>query len=276
MLLSSPHVHTQFCDGKSTAEEMVQSAISLGFQSLGFSSHARQHFGYAYAMDAQRENAYIEEIKRLQTAYSDRIRIWLGTELDLFACADTAPYDYFLGAVHCIPHTHRFVEVDNTKEGLLKLIKEKYHGDGLCLAEEYFSLYAAMIRARKPVIGAHFDLVRKFNAQGELFDEAHPRYRAAVLSALEDAQKAGTILEVNTGGMARYNALSPYPDRWILEKWHAMGGEVILSSDCHNAKDLTAKYDQVIALLLSIGYKEARALGTGYELLVKTPLKPLP
>ena len=35
----SYHVHTQFCDGRSTAEEMVLSAIENGFDSLGFSSH---------------------------------------------------------------------------------------------------------------------------------------------------------------------------------------------------------------------------------------------
>ena len=38
--LQNLHTHTTYCDGKNTAEEMVQKAIELGFRSLGFSGHA--------------------------------------------------------------------------------------------------------------------------------------------------------------------------------------------------------------------------------------------
>ena len=38
--LQNLHTHTTYCDGKNTAEEMVQKAIELGFKSLGFSGHA--------------------------------------------------------------------------------------------------------------------------------------------------------------------------------------------------------------------------------------------
>ena len=40
--LSSPHVHTPYCDGKSTAAEMAAAALDAGFVSLGFSGHACQ------------------------------------------------------------------------------------------------------------------------------------------------------------------------------------------------------------------------------------------
>lgn len=63
---SSPHVHTQFCDGRSTAEEIVQTALQKGFVSLGFSSHAKQDFDPKYSLDEAREADYITEIKRLQ------------------------------------------------------------------------------------------------------------------------------------------------------------------------------------------------------------------
>ena len=33
------HTHSNFCDGKCTAEEMVIAAIEKGFDTLGFSSH---------------------------------------------------------------------------------------------------------------------------------------------------------------------------------------------------------------------------------------------
>ena len=39
-ILSSAHVHTTFCDGKNTVQEIVQKAYEMGVVSLGISSHA--------------------------------------------------------------------------------------------------------------------------------------------------------------------------------------------------------------------------------------------
>jgi histidinol-phosphatase (PHP family) len=37
---SSYHVHSSYCDGKNSLEEMALSAIAKNFTHLGFSSHA--------------------------------------------------------------------------------------------------------------------------------------------------------------------------------------------------------------------------------------------
>ena len=52
-VLSSAHVHTTFCDGKSTAEELAVRACELGFVSLGFTSHAPQTFDEIDEVDDQ-------------------------------------------------------------------------------------------------------------------------------------------------------------------------------------------------------------------------------
>lgn len=275
MILSSPHVHTQFCDGKSTAEEMVRAAIAGGCQSLGFSGHAPQLFDPPCCMSAQNEIAYRAEVRRLQQAYAPQLRIWLGMELDLFASADTAEYDYLIGSVHYLPCAGGFVAVDGAPEPIRRLCQQEYRGDGLAMAREYYRLYAALMRSRKPAIGGHIDLIRKSNALLGLFDETAPAYRRAVQEALDAALESGVTLEVNTGGMARYNAPAPYPSRWILERWRDMGGQVILASDCHFAPQLLAAYDQAVTLLLDIGYRTARVLGTGDELFVETELERL-
>jgi histidinol-phosphatase (PHP family) len=83
------------------------------------------------------------------------------------------------------------------------------------------------------------------------------------------------VLEVNTGGMARYGAESPYPARWQLEVWHEMGGDVILSSDCHFAPDLLSHYNDAVELLLKIGYKKVRVLGTDKDMFEETKLEPI-
>ena len=40
MILEDFHMHTTFCDGVNTPEEMVQAAIRLGMKRIGFSAHA--------------------------------------------------------------------------------------------------------------------------------------------------------------------------------------------------------------------------------------------
>ena len=44
MILSDIHVHTTYCDGKSTVEEIVKKAISMNMTSIGFSSHEHVTF----------------------------------------------------------------------------------------------------------------------------------------------------------------------------------------------------------------------------------------
>ena len=53
ILKSNFHTHTTFCDGKSTAEEMVQRALELGFDRLGFSGHCYTWFDPEFHMDTE-------------------------------------------------------------------------------------------------------------------------------------------------------------------------------------------------------------------------------
>lgn len=275
MILSSPHVHTQFCDGKNTAEEMVLSALDHGFSSIGFSSHAKQHFDHRYAMDDEREANYIAEIRRLQKKYAEKIRIWLGTELDLFCYAERSNFEYVIGSLHLIPMADRIWGVDNTKERLIQIRDEVFGGDGVAMAVEYFRYYGAYIFSQRPNIAGHMDLIRKNNMEGDVFDESDPRYRQAALNALGMVKQSGSIIEVNTGAMARYGAKTPYPSRFLLEEWLKMGGEVMLSSDCHYAENIMTGYAESVDLLLSVGFKTAKVLGRGDKLFETTELAPI-
>ena len=40
MILTDLHVHTNYCDGKNTPEEMVLAAIEKGMECIGFSVHS--------------------------------------------------------------------------------------------------------------------------------------------------------------------------------------------------------------------------------------------
>ena len=76
------HAHSTFCDGKDTLEQMVQTAIEKGFDSIGFSGHSFMDIYAEYSMSEEKAKAYKQEIKRLQHLYGDRIKIWCGLEKD--------------------------------------------------------------------------------------------------------------------------------------------------------------------------------------------------
>ena len=81
----SYHVHTQFCDGRSSAEEMVLAAIENGFDSLGFSSHSNlPSRPELYGMKKENVEPYCREVLRLKEVYKDKINIILGIEQDSF------------------------------------------------------------------------------------------------------------------------------------------------------------------------------------------------
>ena len=85
--------------------------------------------------------------------------------------------------------------------------------------------------AMKPPILGHIDLITKLNAGNRFFDESAPRYKQAALEALHTTDPQATVLEINTGGVARGYRDAPYPALFLLKEWRAMGGRVILTSD---------------------------------------------
>lgn len=267
--LSSPHVHSHYCDGQSSMEEMVQAAISRGFVSLGFSSHAKQEFDLQYSMAQDREAAYIAEARSLQLKYKGRIRLWLGLERDYYSTADGALFDYVIGSVHYIDHDGSKVVVDGNAAQLRQDITCRYAGDGAAFAIDYYRLLGHYISRYKPAIIGHFDLVMKNNRRHELFDPLD----AAVLRAAHDALSACfegcRLMEVNTGAMARSGAEVPYPAIGLLRRWREMGGQVILSSDCHFAPQIDANYAEGLLLMREAGYHEMQILGR-YDALFET------
>ena len=259
--LSSPHVHTQFCDGRNTAEEMALAALDRGFISLGFSSHAKSLYEASSLNDA-REAAYIKEIGRLREKFAGRLRIWRGVERDCLSYAQREPFEYVIGSVHFLPCPGGVkLPVDAGKDIVREGVLLYYAGDGIRFAKAYYTLLGNYIREYKPDIIGHFDLISKNNQQGELYDPENSQYIKAATEAMEEAILGCRLLEVNTGAMARYGAPFPYPSLPLLEYWKALGGEVILSSDCHRAEWLDFGYPCAEEHIRRAGYKKAAILG---------------
>lgn len=252
--LSNVHTHTRFSDGANTAEEMVQAAIARGFVSLGFSDH-----GHAdpddVSMPLDREPEYRAEIRRLKAAYADRIEIALGYEHDSVAeNADLSGYDYVIESVHFFRQDGRFINVDASPEVLRRALDEFYGGDPYRMCRAFFREVCRSIENGPGEIVGHIDLVTKFNEKAPLFDPEDPRFTGPALEALRCAVDHGRIVEINTGAMSRGWRSQPYPALPLLKALRAMGGRILISSDCHRADWIDFAFDRAAELARAAGF----------------------
>ncbi|MBR1672494.1 MAG: histidinol-phosphatase [Fretibacterium sp.] len=249
------HVHTTFCDGKNTAEEVVQAALSLGMKRLGFSGHAHTPFDSTACMSPEATEAYKKEISRLREKYKGQVEILCGVEQDYFSDLPTDDYDYVIGSAHYLYVGGEFRHVDWDADRLRAMIDEGFGGDPYAMAEAYFRQEADVVRKTNANIIGHFDLLTKFNEQEPLFDEEHPRYVAASNAALDALLKTGRPFEINTGAIARGYRTTPYPSPRLLRRIAERGGQVILSSDSHRADTLGFRFEECRSLAESLGLK---------------------
>ncbi len=279
--LSNAHTHTTFCDGKSTAEEMLSAAQQLGFVSLGFSGHAMQGFDWECCMSVEGQAAYFAQLRAMRTRLSQaRVspKLYIGLEQDAMVPAaekvkNRAACDYIITSTHYFPESldGEWVAVDGSAELLLRYIQRHFNGDALAMAQTYFSLHAQAVVTDQPDIIGHFDLVRKYASKIGL-DTGCKAYRTMAAEALAKAKPGCNLLEVNTGGIARGYETTPFPSAFLLDVWRDLGGDVTLTSDCHNAAQLDCAFAETLKLLKAHGYRRVLRLGTGTALWDEVPL----
>lgn len=257
MILEDFHMHTTFCDGANTPEEMVKAAIQLGMKRIGFSGHAPYADDHGdFAMKIADLPAYRAEIARLKEQYKEQITILCGLEQDLFSMPMDAAYDYVIGSLHTVEGNGRVYEVDASPEEFKRAVDEGFGGDVYALCENYFERLSTICEVLHPDIIGHFDLLTKFNEKHPLFDEAHPRYVAAYTKALDKLIPYNTPFEINSGAMSRGWRTAPYPAKPILERIYEKGGRVVLNSDSHSVKTIAYRFDQSEEIARSIGFTD--------------------
>ena len=246
------HTHSTFCDGKNTLEEMALSAIDKGFSALGFSGHSFTSFDLDYCI--KDENAYINECRRLQKKYEDKIEILCGIERDFYADNQYPDLDYIIGSVHYVKAGEEYIAVD-LFDGQLEAVNRHFGGDYLKFAESYFENVSKLPQVHKTDIIGHFDLIKIFNADGKLFDENCERYKKAAIKAVDELIKYDVLFEINTGAIFRGRRQEPYPSKFILEYIASKGGKIILNGDSHEINALGYRFKESAELAKKCGFK---------------------
>ncbi len=270
MSFTNFHGHTYYCDGKGTPEEYVRAALDQQMIVYGFSSHAPLPYALSWPMQENDAEQYVAEVREVKNQYAGQIQIYTGMEVDFIPGVAgpgherirKLPLDYTIGSVHFVDffaNGHPW-EIDGKHEVFLEGLQQIFKGDIQQAIARYYALIRQMIREDPPDIVGHLDKIKIQNEDGNLFSEDEPWYRETVEETLQAIQEKGLIVEVNTRGMYKKKTLDPYPSPWILERMKAMEIPIMLNSDAHHPREITACYEETAKLLLDIGYDRCRIL----------------
>ena len=196
------HMHTTYCDGKNSAEEMIISAIDKGLDTVGLSGHSFTPHDVSYCMSREGTESYIREVRSLADKYSGSIRVLTGIERDYYADISNEAFDYVIGSLHYLFKTDNgccdketvpeeaaagindseesgaalWTDVDDNPDKLIDFAFRYYGGDLMCLAELYYETLEDIVSVTDCDIIGHFDLITKFNerfaldGQGRVID----------------------------------------------------------------------------------------------------------
>ncbi len=235
------HVHTTYCDGRDTPEEMVLAAIEKGMDTLGFSVHGYTSFDSGCCIPMEKIPVYCAEIATLKEKYKDKIRILCGVEQDVYGDLPTDGFDYVIASAHYVKIGGEIYTVDNGIEEFRRAADAA--GGVYALADLYYDTLAKIADGSKPTLIGHFDLVTKYNEKYRLFDENDPRYIRAWKRAADRLVPLHVPFEINTGAIARGHRTTPYPSLPIIEYLREKGASFCLSGDVHKKENLAFQFD---------------------------------
>ena len=251
MIYADYHMHTNFCDGKNTPEEMVKAALNKGLKYMGFSGHFDPENGVYMDTDA-----YIKEISSVKEKYKDDIDILLGGEIDcLYPYPELADkLEYTIGSTHSVLYGETVIPVDDTEEKLKNGCNEYFGGDYIKLAKEYYRTESEITEHLHPDFIGHFDLITRFNDSMHFLDEENSQYINYALETMEYLVKSGYPFEINCGAVNRNRKSEFYPNRRLLSALKNFGGRIIINSDAHETDKITGGFDKAVKTAIECGF----------------------
>ncbi len=254
--LQNLHTHTTYCDGKDTPREMVEAALQMGFNSIGFSGHSYMHYSPSHSMSLEGTEEYIREIRALKEEYADRIKIYCGIEFDMYSMqVNLKDYEYAIGSVHYLLMDGKYVGFDRSQSEVEQVIHTYFQDDGMAYAEKYYETLATLPEYGDFDILGHFDLISKHCENIKFYDEQSPRYRNAAVQAMEALSGKIPYFEVNTVAIARGYRKTPYPSIPLIKELKRLGFEPVITSDCHDASYLSCEFEQAEKILKECGFR---------------------
>ena len=278
----------EFCDhAHGTLREILEAAVQAGYSTFGVSEHApRSEAYFLYSEERAKKwnvtklladfERYTAAINQLPAEFADRLTVLRGFEAEVVPTAsyvsemkelrsrrlpDGSPaFDYMVGSVHFVNE----IQIDGQPEHYALAVENC--GGLENFAVRYYEIVAEMIRALRPEVVGHLDLVKR-NAALAGFDPAAletQRIFLAAQSALSAAREQNCILDLNTAGW-RKGLGEPYPSPALVKMALEIGVPFCFGDDSHRAAEVGAGVDVARDYLLENGVNSITTLtrGTG-------------
>lgn len=268
--LTNYHSHSLYCDGRAGMEDFVRFAISEGFTSYGFSSHAPLPFPTFWTMEWDRMKDYLSEFQRLKAKYADRIELYIGLEIDYLneesnpsvARFQELPLDYRIGSVHMLTtDTGKIVDIDTPADKFREIVDEHFGGDIVRVVRQYYHSLTRMLELGGFDIVGHADKMH-YNAscyRPGLLDE--PWYDQLVHTYFTDIAQRGYQVEINTKS---YHDLGTfYPNERYFSTLHDLGIKLQVNSDSHYPEKINNGRPEALQAIKRAGYDSVMELHGG-------------
>lgn len=263
----------RYCDhAPDTLEDILDAAAAFGYHTYGVTEHAprlephrlydeEKAMGWTVDTLWERFEEYAAQLDRLAERYADRLQLLKGFEAEvvpenryaeiMLELKNHFQFEYIVGSVHWVGgHI-----IDYRPSDYEKAVQAC--GGIENMAVRYYQTVAEMVQALQPEIVGHLDVLCCRAPSEDAVST--PRVREAAFDALEVIQRAGAILDLNTGGY-RKNLGRPMPAPWLVSAAHAMGIPFCFGDDAHRVAHVGAGLDDARKYLLDLGIDTITAL----------------
>lgn len=167
-----------------------------------------------------RHEAYLLEALRLREKYAPQIHILIAFESEfirpsyapqVLSLASSPVVDFFLGSLHHVTG----IPIDFDRPTYARA-RDACGGGEEALYETYYDEQLEMLKALKPKVVGHFDLVRLMSEDPGRDVRAWEGVWSRIVRNLEQVVQEGAWLECNTAAL-RKGLEEPYPCRAIAE-----------------------------------------------------------
>lgn len=259
--LTNYHSHSLYCDGRANMEDFIRFALSEGFTSYGFSSHAPLPFSTAWTMEWDSMDDYLDEFRRLKAKYAGQIKLYIGLEIDYLNEESNPsvtrfrelPLDYRIGSVHLLyDDKGEIVDVDVTADKFRRLVDKHFNGDLVRVVHLYYDRLMRMVELGGFDIIGHADKMH-YNASAYhpgLLDESW--YDALIQEYFDAIARKGYIVEINTKSYLELDTF--YPNERYFPVLLEKGIRVQVNSDSHYPERINNGRLQALMALQASGY----------------------
>lgn len=258
------HTHCTYCDGKEPIENFVKKAVELGYDELGFSSHAPVPFENNFGIQEEEIPTYLKEIDSFRLQFP-QLQLFAGLECDFIPgmTKDFSSYrehfnlDYVIGGVHlvCPENANELWFIDGSKrevydDGLRQFFDMNVKKAVTRFWEQTFE----MIETQSFDVLAHFDKIKMHN-QNRYFTEDESWYQQLADHCVELIRRKQLIVEINTRGIYKGRCPDFYPSDYLLRQIAKHQLPMVISTDAHKSEELPMGYEEAMEHLKLFGIK---------------------